>query len=68
MFQVCAGDESKYENLLTDEKVGFVLFMLFEYMKQNKYRKLNWLLLLSAELELNVITKIPMHVFQQGYY
>ena len=59
---------SKYENLLTNEKVGFVLFMLFEYMKQNKYRKLNWLLLLSAELELNVITKIPMHVFQQGYY
>ena len=59
---------SKYENLLTNEKVGFVLFMLFEYMKQNKYRKLNLLLLLSAELEGNVITKIPMHVFQQGYY
>ena len=59
---------SKYENLLTNEKVGFVLFMLFEYMKQNKYRKLNWLLLLPAELEGNVITKIPMNVFQQGYY
>ena len=31
---------SKYGNSLTNEKVGFVLFMLFEYMKQNKYRKL----------------------------
>ena len=32
---------SKCGNSLTNEKVGFVSFMLFEYMKQNKCGKLN---------------------------
>ena len=59
---------SKHEHSLTNEKVGFVLFMLFEYMKQNKYgKKLNYLLLLSANLEGNVVTKIEISTALSSY-